>query len=117
MAARTSSAIADTSNLWNPRHTSSDGLSCSLPDFRPHFEAPATRSNSTEDIEEAVRSALMQSVPAFKELAAVASPREETQSDTDCEKKMRSNSRFKKLVAAMGDQCPAANTRARTRRN
>ena len=95
----------------------SDGLSCNLPDSRPHFEAPATCSSSAEDPEEAVRSAQMQSVPAFKELAAIASPREETQPDTGCEEKMRSNVRFKKLAAAMGDQCPAANPRSRTRRD
>ena len=53
----------------------SDGLSCSLPDFRPHFEAPVMRSGSAEDLEEAVRSVRMQSIPAFKQLAAVTSPR------------------------------------------
>ena len=59
----------------------------------------------------------MQSVPAFKELAAVTSPRKVAQSDIGREEKMRSNTSFKKLAAAMGDQCPAANTRSRTRRN
>ena len=96
-----------------------------IPDLRPRAEAPPNNPGDDDRHEDAARGEQMRAIPAFQKLAAIVNPNtnpevapapeEQKKFDAARVDGMRSNSRFKEFVAAVGTMCPATNTRSRTR--